>query len=92
VAIGCARGLDTKSTAAALGLSPKTVDELWRRVYKKFNCHSRVEILSRLLASALGRAGRKRPIGVPDPSGRNVAFQPLGSRLRAENKKRTSRA
>ena len=53
VVVGGARGLDTKSTAAELGLSPKTVDEVWRRIYRKFNCKSRVEILARLLASAL---------------------------------------
>ena len=46
-------GLDTKATAALLGLSPKTVDEIWRRVYRKFACHSRIEVLSRLLSSAL---------------------------------------
>lgn len=46
-----ARGLDTKITAAELGISPKTVDELWRRVYRKFGCRSRIEVLSRLFRS-----------------------------------------
>jgi DNA-binding NarL/FixJ family response regulator len=45
------RGLDTKVTAVELGVSPKTVDEMWRRVYRKTGCRSRVEVLSRLLAS-----------------------------------------
>jgi len=47
------RGLHTKATAAELGLSPKTVDELWRRVYRKFGCSSRIEVLSRILAGVL---------------------------------------
>ena len=55
VAVHGARGLDTKATAAELGVSPKTVDEFWRRLYRKFNCRSRVELLSRLLACALAQ-------------------------------------
>ena len=47
-----ARGLHTKATAAQLGLSAKTVDVIWHRVYRKFNCGSRIEVLSRLLSSA----------------------------------------
>jgi DNA-binding CsgD family transcriptional regulator len=47
------RGLHTKATAAELGLSPKTVDELWRRVYRKIGCSSRIEVLSRIMARAL---------------------------------------
>jgi DNA-binding NarL/FixJ family response regulator len=46
-------GDDTKATAAKLGISPKTVDELWRRTYKKFDCRSRTEVLSRLLTASL---------------------------------------
>jgi len=53
VAAGCALGLDTKATAAELGLSPKTVDEFWRRVYRKLNCHSRIEVLSIILSQVL---------------------------------------
>jgi DNA-binding CsgD family transcriptional regulator len=58
VALHGAQGLDTKSIATELGLSPKTVDELWRRLYKKFDCRSRQEIVARLLASALEYRGR----------------------------------
>jgi DNA-binding NarL/FixJ family response regulator len=58
VAVSCARGLDTKATAAELGLSPKTIDEIWRRLYLKFGCRSRVEVHSRILAAALIRAQR----------------------------------
>jgi DNA-binding NarL/FixJ family response regulator len=63
------RGLGTKATAADLDLSPKTVDEYWRRVYRKFRCTSRIEVLARLFKSAneaereappLGRARRRR--------------------------------
>jgi DNA-binding CsgD family transcriptional regulator len=53
VALRGARGLDTKTTAVELGLSPKTVDTLWRRIYRKLNCRSRSEVLSRLLAESL---------------------------------------
>jgi DNA-binding NarL/FixJ family response regulator len=51
VVVAAIRGLDTKTTAGELGVSPKTVDEMWRRVYRKFRCRSRVEVLSRLLGS-----------------------------------------
>ena len=51
IVIAAIRGRDTKMTAAELGVSPKTVDEMWRRVYRKFRCRSRVEVLSRLLGS-----------------------------------------
>ncbi|HXU00284.1 MAG TPA: helix-turn-helix transcriptional regulator [Polyangia bacterium] len=51
------RGLDTKATAAELGCSPKTIDELWRRIYRKIDCRSRLEtvalFLSHLLDSGL---------------------------------------
>jgi DNA-binding CsgD family transcriptional regulator len=53
------RGLDTKVTAIELGVSPKTVDEMWRRVYRKTGCRSRVEVLSRLLASCFRLLVRK---------------------------------
>jgi DNA-binding CsgD family transcriptional regulator len=56
-------GLDTKGTAADLGLSPKTVDELWRRVYRKFRCQSRVAVLSRLLAASFRLLVARRPSG-----------------------------
>jgi DNA-binding CsgD family transcriptional regulator len=62
VAVAGARGLDTKSTAVELGLSPKTVDEIWRRLYRKFGCKSRVEVLSRLLAVALNQAEGTRAL------------------------------
>lgn len=48
IVAAAARGLDTKATAAELGLSPKTVDEYWRRVYRKFGSRSRLEVLARL--------------------------------------------
>jgi DNA-binding CsgD family transcriptional regulator len=51
VVMAAINGLDTKMTAAELSVSPKTVDEMWRRVYRKFRCRSRLEVLSRLLDS-----------------------------------------
>jgi DNA-binding NarL/FixJ family response regulator len=59
VVAAAARGLDTKVTAVELGVSPKTVDEMWRRVYRKTGCRSRIEVLSRLLASCFRRLVRK---------------------------------
>lgn len=61
VVAAAVRGLDTKVTAAELGVSPKTIDELWRRVYRKFRCNSRVAVLSRLLASCFRRLARQGP-------------------------------
>jgi len=55
VARAGARGLDTKATAAELGISPKTVDEFWRRICKKFGRRSRSEVLSYLLAVSMRR-------------------------------------
>jgi DNA-binding CsgD family transcriptional regulator len=60
VVAAAVRGLDTKVTAAELGVSPKTIDELWRRIYRKFRCNSRVAVLSRLLASCFRRLAGAR--------------------------------
>jgi len=62
VVAAAVRGLDTKGTAAELGVSPKTIDEMWRRVYRKFRCRSRVEVLSRLLASSFRLLAAGRPV------------------------------
>jgi DNA-binding NarL/FixJ family response regulator len=67
------RGLETKAIAVELGLSPKTVDELWRRVYRKFGCRSRMQVLSRVFSSALGQV-EAQPVS------------PLLVRLRAERR------
>jgi DNA-binding CsgD family transcriptional regulator len=50
--LGCL-GLSSKETAAQLGCSPKTVDEHWRRIYKKWRLSSRAKIVADLLAEAL---------------------------------------
>ena len=55
IVIAAITGLDTKATAAALGLSPKTVDEYWRRTYRKLRCSSRIEVLARLHSVVAGR-------------------------------------
>jgi DNA-binding CsgD family transcriptional regulator len=46
-------GYCTKETAVVMACSAKTVDELWRRVYKKIRCDSRLAVMARLLAIAL---------------------------------------
>jgi DNA-binding CsgD family transcriptional regulator len=59
-----ARGLHTKATAAELGCSPKTVDELWRRVYRKLRCDSRLSVLALLLSAVIAEpdvAERTKP-------------------------------
>jgi DNA-binding NarL/FixJ family response regulator len=59
------RGLDTKATAAELDLDPKTVDEYWRRVYRKLQRRSRLEVLA-LLNAAARREGEPQ-LATPPP-------------------------
>lgn len=56
IVAAAARGLDTKATAAELRISPKTVDEFWRRVYRKLSCNSRIAVLGRLFSFGFGQA------------------------------------
>jgi DNA-binding CsgD family transcriptional regulator len=52
IALLVTQGRTTRETAAALFLSPKTIEYHLRNVYRKLDVHSRDE-----LAAALGRAG-----------------------------------
>ncbi len=45
--------LHTKEIAHRLGCAPSTVDEYWKRIYKKTGADSKLAVLSRLLVRAL---------------------------------------
>ena len=61
IALLLAAGKTTRETAAALFLSPKTIEYHLRHVYQKLDIHSREE-LARVLALLIagGRTGRRR--------------------------------
>lgn len=42
-------GLSMKESAAELGISTKTVEDYWSRIYAKTRCRSQLEVLARLL-------------------------------------------
>jgi DNA-binding CsgD family transcriptional regulator len=48
-----ALGLMSKEIAGRLAVSPKTVDEHWRRIYRKWGHNSRPKILAEILTEAL---------------------------------------
>ncbi len=48
-----ARGRSTKEIAAELGISRKTVEFFWTRLYQKLNCHSQLEATAIVLERAL---------------------------------------
>ncbi len=51
VSLLLAEGRTTRETAAALFLSPKTVEYHLRKVYTKLDIHSRAELAEQLLGS-----------------------------------------
>lgn len=53
VLAGGACGNCTKETAAELGLSMKTIEYFWSRIYAKLNCHSQAQVLAMLLRDVL---------------------------------------
>lgn len=62
VLVGATRGNITKETAAELGLSVKTVEYFWSRIYSKLDCHSQTEVLAMLLRHVLeGKGQSVRP-------------------------------
>ncbi len=48
-----ARGRSTKEIAAELGISRKTVEFFWTRLYQKLHCHSQLEAAAIVLERAL---------------------------------------
>lgn len=48
-----ARGLIAKEVASQLRCSPKTVEEYWRRIYRKCNLSSRQAVMAEVLLKAL---------------------------------------
>jgi DNA-binding CsgD family transcriptional regulator len=74
---GAALGRSTKAVASDLLCSPKTVEEYWRRIYRRFDLASRQEILARLLWVSLAARGRTRHllagrIDLEGPHGRGL--------------------
>jgi DNA-binding CsgD family transcriptional regulator len=57
--------LHTKEIAHRLGCAPSTIDEYWKRIYRKTGAGSKLAVLSRLLIRALcwGMEGGDRPAG-----------------------------
>jgi DNA-binding CsgD family transcriptional regulator len=47
-------GLTRKEVAALMGVSPRTVEEHWRRIYGKTDCRSEPQVVARLLALVIG--------------------------------------
>jgi len=64
VLVAAAQGMCTKQIALSLGISGKTVDYFWKRIFKKLGCASHEEVMALLLrracsgGSALPRDGR----------------------------------
>lgn len=46
-------GVHTKAIASQLGCSPKTVEEYWRRMYRKTGKRAKLEIVAEVLAESL---------------------------------------
>lgn len=51
------KGRCTKEIAAELGLSTKTVEYFWTRIYSKLRCASQVEVMALLLGRACSECG-----------------------------------
>jgi len=52
VLVATARGCCTKQIATALGLSGKTIEYFWTRIFSKLGCRSQIEAMSLLLEYA----------------------------------------
>ena len=52
VLLAAARGMYTKAIAVDLGLSGKTVEYYWTRIFEKLRCSSQMEVMSLLLRRA----------------------------------------
>jgi DNA-binding CsgD family transcriptional regulator len=52
VLVAAAQGKCTKEIALSLGISGKTVDYFWKRIFQKAGCASREEVMARLLRLA----------------------------------------
>jgi DNA-binding NarL/FixJ family response regulator len=60
---GAALGRAAKAVAADLSCSPKTVEEYWRRIYRKMNVDSRQRIIASLIGEAVASAVQDSPRG-----------------------------
>lgn len=72
VLLAALRGASMKEAAAELGRSRKTVEQRWRRIYRKCGCQSQLEVIAELLRLADGERGRGSAVAGPGetrPSG-----------------------
>jgi DNA-binding CsgD family transcriptional regulator len=58
ILFAAAVGQSTKETAADLGISHKTVEYFWSRIFKKLRCRSQIEVMAILLSDACERPSR----------------------------------
>ena len=65
VLVATARGCCTKEIALALGLSAKTIEYFWTRIFVKLRCRSQIEAMSLLLERSAQRARNSRPKELP---------------------------
>jgi len=63
VLLATTRGNCTKETAIELGLSGKTVEYFWARIFRKLHCACQVEVMALLLRRALPRNPSPQPEG-----------------------------
>jgi DNA-binding CsgD family transcriptional regulator len=59
VLFAAAVGQSTKETAADLGISHKTVEYFWSRIFNKLHCRSQMEVMAILLSDACERLSRR---------------------------------
>ena len=71
IAVLLTGGKTTREAAAALFLSPKTVEYHLRHVYQKLGLHSREELARVLAAQGSHAAARSQPPGKPPPPGKS---------------------
>ena len=53
VLLFAAAGMHTKAVAEAMNCSPKTVEEYWQRIFRRFRKRSRSAVIAELTACAL---------------------------------------
>jgi DNA-binding CsgD family transcriptional regulator len=73
IAVLLTGGKTTREAAAALFLSPKTIEYHLRHVYQKLGIHSREELARVLAAQGSHEAGGPPPAGGPQPAGASPA-------------------
>jgi DNA-binding CsgD family transcriptional regulator len=68
VLVAASEGKCTKQIAADLGVSRKTVEYFWTRIYAKLRCTSQVEVMAVLLRRASVRESSRDALEVHTPA------------------------